>query len=300
MDYEKFKSSYAYCVKKMFRCFLELCKPGIVIGNIISIMGSFLFASHSKIDFLLFFNTILGTSLVIASSCVFNNLIDVDIDKKMNRTKNRVLAKNVIMPLSVLYFGVVIGLLGVIILGVFVNFTSMCLSIFGFFVYVVLYTLYYKRKSTCSTFIGSFSGSIPSVIGYTAVTNSIDLFSIFLFLIFIFWQMSHFYSISVLWLNDYKKANIPVFSVINGIFLTKKHILYYVFGFTVSSALLTIFGYLSYKFLFLLFSINVYWLFLSYYNCKDKKNNIYTQKLFYYSIFVIVCFNFFMSIDHIF
>ncbi|QCI22299.1 heme o synthase [Buchnera aphidicola] len=285
----------------MFKYYLEIIKPGIIVGNITLIIGSFLFASsHFYFCFFLFLYTILGTSLVIASACVFNNLIDSDIDQKMQRTSNRVLSRKILSFRLVFIFGIFLGILGLLILGLLVNFLSMILSIFGFFVYIFLYTILCKRKSIYSTFIGSFSGSVPSMIGYTAVTNTIDIFSILLFFIFIFWQMAHFYAISIVRIEDYKAANIPVFSLIKGILITKKHIFYYIFGFTCLTLLLTFLDYTSFVFLLCSCIINFYWLFLSFFNLKKKNHKKNSMQLFYYSIFVVIMFNVFISIDFLF
>ncbi len=284
----------------ILKYYLEIIKPGIIIGNVVLIIGSFLFASrHVYFDFFLFFYTILGMSLVISSSCILNNIIDIDIDQQMKRTKNRVLPKKLISPRSALIFSIFLGVLGLAILGFLVNFLVMILSIFGFFIYVVLYTLLYKRYSIYSTLIGSFSGSMPSMIGYVAVTNSIDICSILLFIIFIFWQMAHFYAITIFRIKDYKKAKIPVFSVVKSISIAKKHIFYYIISFIICSSLLTFLDYLSYYFLFLSSIIHFYWLFLSYRSIKENDNND-TYQLFYCSIIVVMAFNSLMSIDFLF
>ncbi|QCI21179.1 protoheme IX farnesyltransferase [Buchnera aphidicola (Hyperomyzus lactucae)] len=285
----------------MFKNYLEIIKPGIILGNIILIMGSFFLASRNTcFDFFLFFYTILGTSFVIASACVFNNLIDHDIDKKMNRTNKRVLSRKLISFLSASIFAIILGILGVFILGFLVNFLSMIFSILGFFIYIFLYTLLYKRRSIYSTFIGSFSGSMPSMIGYTAVSNYIDVCSILLYIIFIFWQMSHFYAISIVRIKDYQKAKIPIFPLVKSIAVAKKHIFYYIIGFIIFSSLLTVLGFLSYNFLFLSSIINFYWLFLAYSNIKKNNDKRNASRLFYYSIIVVVFLNFLMSIDFLF
>ncbi|MBZ2279521.1 protoheme IX farnesyltransferase, partial [Buchnera aphidicola] len=160
----------------------------------------------------LLFYTILGTTFIIASACTFNNLIDYPIDMKMQRTNKRVLVLKKISLNKAFIFGLFLGLLGLTILGVLVNILSMFLSIVGFLIYVYLYTYIYKRRSIYSTLIGSFSGSMPSSIGYTAVSNNLDLCCLLLYITIIFWQMSHFYSISIFRIKDYKNANIPVFS----------------------------------------------------------------------------------------
>ncbi|AAM67995.1 heme o synthase [Buchnera aphidicola] len=284
----------------MLKDYLEITKPRIIIGNIILIIGSFLFSSFPFFNVFLFFFTILGTSLVIASSCIFNNLIDIDIDTKMNRTKNRVLVKNLISPTSASIFASFIGIVGFFILGLFVNILSMFLSFIGFVIYVFFYTFFLKRKSMYSTFIGSFSGSIPSVIGHTAISNSIDLFCFLLFIIFIFWQMSHFYAIAILYINDYRKANLPFFPVVKGILKTKKHIFYYITCFIIASSMLTFLGYLSYIFLLFFSFFSFYWLYISYLSIREKDDRKFSSKLFYYSIAVVILFNFLISIDFIF
>ncbi|WP_343154139.1 heme o synthase [Buchnera aphidicola] len=280
----------------MLRYYLEIIKPRIILGNVILTIGSFLFSSRFSFNFFLFISTILGTSLVIAASCVFNNLIDIKIDCKMCRTQNRVLVKKLIKPISGYIFGIIIGILGICILGFLVNFLSMFLALIGFIIYVFIYT-FLKRTSIYSTFFGSFSGSIPSVIGFSAVNNNISSFCIILFITLIFWQMSHFYAISIVYLKDYKNANLSVFSVVKGVLKTKKHIFYYIICFTLSSFLLTFLGYLGYFFLFFISILNFYWLYISYLNIKEKDNFKLSKKLFYLSIIIIVFFNILISID---
>ncbi len=84
----------------MFKQYLQVTKPGIIFGNLISVIGGFLLASKGSIDYPLFIYTLVGVSLVVASGCVFNNYIDRDIDRKMERTKNRVLVKGLSLLLS--------------------------------------------------------------------------------------------------------------------------------------------------------------------------------------------------------
>lgn len=276
--------------------YLEIIKPRIILGNIILIIGSFLFSSRFYFDVFLFIFTVLGVSLVIASSCIFNNIIDVEIDAKMNRTKNRVLVKKLLKPIPVYIFGIIIGGFGFFILGFLVNLLSMFLSIIGFIIYVFIYT-FLKRTSIYSTFIGSFSGSIPSLIGCSAVNNTISIASICLFIIFMFWQMSHFYAISIMYVEDYKNANLPVFPVVKGILKTKKHIFYYIICFSLSSFILTFLTYLGYIFIFLISILNLYWLYISYINIKEKNHFKFSSRIFYLSIIIVIFFNILISIN---
>ncbi|WP_367672999.1 heme o synthase [Buchnera aphidicola] len=284
----------------MLNYYIEIIKPGIIFGNMVLMTGSFLYSSRTYFHLYLFLYTVIGLSCVIASACVFNNIIDSDIDRKMTRTHKRVLVKKYLKLGQVLFFGVIIGLFGLLILGYFVNFLSMLLAIFGFIVYVFFYTYLTKRISIYSTLIGSVSGSIPSVIGYTAVVNTIDFFSFLLFINFIFWQMSHFYSISIFRISDYKNANIPIFPVVKGVLLAKQHIIYYIISYIISNILLSLIGYVSYYFLFLSLFINLIWLYLAYVNFKRSDEKKYSIQLFYFSLIVVIWCNFLMSIDYIF
>ncbi len=205
----------------MIKQYLQVTKPGIIFGNLISVIGGFLLASKGDIDYPLFLSTLLGVSLVVASGCVFNNYIDRDIDKIMERTKNRVLVKGLIDPKVSLIYASVLGIAGMLLLYVAANALAMMLAVIGFVIYVGVYSLYMKRKSVYGTLIGSLSGAAPPVIGYCAVTGQFDTGALILLLIFSLWQMPHSYAIAIFRFKDYQAANIPVLPVIKGISVTK-------------------------------------------------------------------------------
>ena len=100
----------------MFKQYLQVTKPGIIFGNLISVIGGFLLASKGRIDYPLFIYTLVGVSLVVASGCVFNNYIDRDIDRKMERTKNRVVVKGLISPAVSLVYATLLGIAGFMLL----------------------------------------------------------------------------------------------------------------------------------------------------------------------------------------
>lgn len=175
----------------MMKQYLQVTKPGIIFGNLISVIGGFLLASKGSLDVPLFIATMVGVSLVVASGCVFNNYIDRDIDKVMERTKNRVLVKGLIAPKVTLTYATLLGLAGVALLYVAANPLAALLAVIGFIVYVGVYSLYMKRHSVYGTLIGSLSGAAPPVIGYCAVSNEFDAGALILLAIFSLWQMPH-------------------------------------------------------------------------------------------------------------
>ena len=208
----------------MFKQYLQVTKPGIIFGNLISVIGGFLLASKGHIDYPLFVWTLLGVSLVVASGCVFNNYIDRDIDRKMERTKNRVLVKGLISPEASLVYATLLGIAGFMLLWFGANPLACWLGVMGFVVYVGVYSLYMKRHSVYGTLIGSLSGAAPPVIGYCAVTGDFDSGAAILLAIFSLWQMPHSYAIAIFRFKDYQAANIPVLPVVKGISVAKNHI----------------------------------------------------------------------------
>ncbi len=225
----------------MIKDYIQLMKPGIIIGNLITSMGGFLLASKGHFEYK-FFWMILGLSLIIGSGCVFNNYHDRKIDEKMNRTKNRALVKKTISPIQALIFGTFLLIISIVILGLKTNFLTLVTALIGFIVYVLIYSPL-KIRSVHGTLIGSVAGAIPPVVGYVAYSGRYDLGAFLLFLIITFWQMPHFYAISIYRLNEYGEAKVPVLPRVKGLMATKKQIFLYTFLFLIAVILLSITGY---------------------------------------------------------
>ncbi|CDG89864.1 heme o synthase [Xenorhabdus bovienii] len=281
----------------MIKQYLQVTKPGIIFGNLISVVGGFLLASKGVIDYPLFFATMLGVSLVVASGCVFNNYIDRDIDRIMERTKNRVLVKGLIDPKISLIYASVLGIAGIVLLYVAANALAMQLALIGFVIYVGVYSLYMKRKSVYGTLVGSLSGAAPPVIGYCAVTGQFDTGALILLLIFSLWQMPHSYAIAIFRFKDYQAANIPVLPVIKGISVAKNHITLYILAFMVATLMLTISGYAGYKYLIVAAAVSIWWLGMALSGYKTANDRIWARKLFMFSIVAIMSLSVMMSVD---
>ena len=180
------------------RDYYTILKPGILYGNVITIIAGFILASNGRVlDWRLLLVTVLGLSFVMAGGCVFNNYHDRGIDALMERTKSRVLVRKAISIRSAIMYGAVLSLLGFTLLAFYTNKVTVMVALFGFFVYAVLYTLWLKRTSVHSTFVGALSGAVPPVIGYVAVRGEIDLVATVLFLILVTWQIPHAFAIAL-------------------------------------------------------------------------------------------------------
>ncbi|EMJ6794696.1 protoheme IX farnesyltransferase [Morganella morganii] len=281
----------------MMKQYLQVTKPGIIFGNLISVVGGFLLASKGDIDYPLFIATLLGVSLVVASGCVFNNYIDRDIDSVMERTKNRPLVRGLIDPKISLVYASVLGIAGMVLLLVAANVVAMLIAVVGFVVYVGVYSLCMKRKSVYGTLVGSLSGAAPPVIGYCAVTGQFDTGALILLLIFSLWQMPHSYAIAIFRFKDYQAANIPVLPVIKGISVAKNHIILYIIAFMFATLMLAISGYAGYKYLIVAAAVSVWWLGMALSGYKTTNDRVWARKLFVFSIVAITSLSVMMSVD---
>ncbi|EPJ80790.1 MAG TPA: heme o synthase [Pseudomonas sp.] len=277
--------------------FIQITKPGIIFGNVLSVAGGFFLASKGQIDFGLFLAAVIGTSLVVASGCVFNNCIDRDIDVKMERTKNRVLVQGLVSLKLALLYATILGVVGVGLLYTKANPLAALFAVIGFVIYVGFYSLYLKRKSVHGTLVGSLSGAMPPVIGYVAVSNSFDFAALTLLVMFSLWQMPHSYAIAIFRFNDYLAAKIPVLPVERGILVAKRHILMYILAFLVATLMLTVGGYAGLNYMAVAAAMGMYWLYMAWKGYKAVDDIVWARKLFVFSIFTISALSVMMSLD---
>ncbi|OCR22787.1 protoheme IX farnesyltransferase [Pseudomonas syringae] len=277
--------------------FIQITKPGIIFGNVLSVAGGFFLASKGQIDFGLFLAAVIGTSLVVASGCVFNNCIDRDIDVKMERTKNRVLVQGLVSLKLALLYATILGVVGVGLLYTKANPLAAVFAVIGFVIYVGFYSLYLKRKSVHGTLVGSLSGAMPPVIGYVAVSNSFDFAALTLLVMFSLWQMPHSYAIAIFRFNDYLAAKIPVLPVERGILVAKRHILMYILAFLVATLMLTVGGYAGLNYMAVAAAMGMYWLYMAWKGYKAVDDIVWARKLFVFSIFTISALSVMMSLD---
>jgi protoheme IX farnesyltransferase len=268
-----------------------LTKPGIIFGNLITFTAGFLLASKGHIHFQLFFATLAGLALIMASACVFNNYIDRHIDKKMKRTQNRALVTGIISGHNAIVFAIILGIIGNLILLVYTNLLTVGVAAIGFLVYVILYSLW-KRHTIYGTAIGSIAGAIPPVVGYCAVSNHFDIGAWILFTMLVLWQMPHFFSIAIYHLDDYRAAEIPTLPIKKGTLRTKIHMVLYILGFILAGMMLTFFHYTGYLYLLVTLSLGLMWLGSCMKGFTSDNDQLWGQQMFRLSLILItaVCF----------
>ncbi|MEK3884468.1 heme o synthase [Paenibacillus sp. PL2-23] len=200
----------------------ETIKIGIVKSNLIAMIAGLSMAMYvHQIAFLDKIGNmalaLIGSTFVIGAAGIFNNLYDRDIDRLMNRTKNRPTVSGIIDVWSGLLLGGWIALGGLVALYIASPLAAL-MGFLGLFLYVVPYTMWTKRRTVYNTEVGSLSGAMPPLIGWAAISP--DIYhpgSIALFVLMVIWQMPHFYAIAIRRMEEYRAAGIPMLPVVKGI-----------------------------------------------------------------------------------
>ena len=200
--------------KQILSAYLELTKPRITILVLATASLGFLAADPGISSWTLLLFTILGTSCAAGGSSVLNHFLERNIDRLMERTKNRPLPAGVIKPANALSFGVCLVLLGVFILLLKTNLLTAFLALLSTFLYVVIYTPM-KRLTWLNTSLGAIPGALPPVGGWTAATGELGWGAGVLFLILFAWQHPHFYAIAWIFRDDYRRAGFKMLPVLD-------------------------------------------------------------------------------------
>lgn len=275
----------------MLHTYYHLAKPGIIYGNLFSLIAGFFLASRGQLDPLLLAATTLGTALIIGSACVYNNVIDRDIDAKMDRTKKRALVDGTVSVRAALLYASILGVLGTITLVLFANVLATSVALFGLFAYVFLYSLWAKRGTHYSTLVGSISGATPPVIGYTAVSGQLDITALLLFLILTAWQMPHFYAIAIHRADEYAAAGIPTVPHSFGIRRTKMAIVLYIMAFAFLLMFLESAASIGTLFRIIMILASVSWLFIALRGFQAADDKVWAKRLFSFSLIVLTTFS---------
>ena len=275
-------------MKATLRAYYQLTKPGVLYGNVLTAVAGFLLAAAGRIDWLLLLATTIGITLVVAAACVINNYLDQDIDKIMERTKNRPSVSGVIPGKAMVAYGVTLLVLGVVALYTWTNLLVVIIGLLGFITYVWLYGALSKRRSIHGTLVGSISGAMPIAGGYAAVSGQVDAGLIIVFLILFFWQFPEFYSIAIYRRKEYAAAHVPVMSVVKGVRSTTIQIFVYTVLYVISTLLLTVFGYTGIVYLVVMAVAGGYWIGLAAQGLSANKPEVWARQMFRVSMYTIL------------
>lgn len=265
--------------------FLALIKIGIVNSNLITVFTglwlAFQFSDRhflNELDILVY--TIVGSALIIAGSAAMNNYIDTDIDPLMESKKSRPTVTGRFKPSAVLALAISFIVIGELFL-FSASVSAGLFGIAGVLAYVVLYSMWSKRRHVSNTIVGSISGAIPPLIGWAAVEPTLGMGAWALFLIMFIWQPPHFYALAMKRTEEYRAANIPMLPVVKGFHRTKKSMLAWVVMLFPLPFLLMELGT---GFIILATLLNIGWLVLAIRGFKVTDDLKWAKTMFIYSL----------------
>ena len=276
-------------ISNSIKNYYHLTKPGIVYANTLSAIAGYLYASSFHILISKFIGLVLGTALLIASACVYNNYLDIPIDRLMARTEKRELPTEKISTKSAKIFLYILLALSIVLLAVFTNILTLVIGLISYFLYVFVYG-YFKRYSKWGTLVGTLPGSASIIAGYVSYKNQLDLLVLFLLLVMASWQMAHFYAIAIYRLNDYKKSKLPIWPVLFGVSNTIKWIFFYMVMFMFFSIGMGIFTNAGFTFAGTMLAISYVWIYISVRDVSKMAETVWAKKVFKNSLIVNVLF----------
>ena len=187
--------------------------------------------------------TCLGGSLSAGGAGAVNHWYDRDIDAQMTRTATRPVPAGRVSPAAALWFGIALGVLSFVQLSLTVNVLSASLALTGFLGYVFVYTMWLKRSTPQNIVIGGAAGAVPPLVGWAAVTGSLDPTALYLFAIVFYWTPPHFWALSLLMKDEYARVGVPMMPVVHGEVETRRQIVLYTCLLVVLTLLPVVFGF---------------------------------------------------------
>lgn len=262
--------------------YIRLTKPGVMSLAVFTHIIGIIIAPHNS-SIITIIVSIISVIFGAASCASLNMWYDRDIDSVMTRTRNRPIVVGSISANSALEFGVMTGFLSIFLMAVCVNYLSALILLLSILSYIILYTVILKRSTPQNIVIGGISGALPPLIGWTSVTNSINVVPVLLVCIIFFWTPVHFWALALYRDADYIKAKIPMMPSVYGHIYTKKQMFIYAILTGLSGWLLCF--YLEYSVVYICISnILSFKLIYDSYKLLGSQNLSDARSLFKYSI----------------
>src|SRR4051794_21015419 len=211
--------------RSLARDLIALTKPRIISLLLVTTIAP-LFVAGSP-SWSLVAAVFVGGYLMAGGANAVNMYMDRDIDDRMSRTRLRPIPSGRMQPREVLAFGILLSTTATWLLAQWANVLTAALALAGFYFYVFIYTRWLKRTTPQNIVIGGAAGAFPPLVGWAAVTNRIDLFAVYLFLIVFYWTPPHFWALALLKQKDYGRAGVPMAPLVWGERETKRQMLWY-------------------------------------------------------------------------
>ena len=212
-------------VRALVRDFVALTKPRIISLLLVTTIAPMFVAGRPGWELVVV--VFIGGYLMAGGANAVNMYLDSDIDDRMARTRLRPIPAGRMQPREVLAFGLLLATTATFLLARFANVLTAALALGGFYSYVFLYTRWLKRSTPQNIVIGGAAGAFPPLVGWAAVTGSLDLMAIYLFLIVFYWTPPHFGALALNKQRDYGRAGVPMAPLVWGETETKRQMLWY-------------------------------------------------------------------------
>ena len=280
-------------IQQYIKDYTTLTKPKVNLLLVITALSAIFLASENLPSIQVLIAVIVGGTFASGGAGAINHSIDKDIDNTMKRTSKRPVAGERISKLNALIFGILLNIASFTILSVLTNVLAAVMAICGTLFYVIIYSIWLKKKTFHNIVIGGAAGCFPPLVGWSAVTGDLSLSAWYLFAIIFFWTPPHFWALAMLMKDDYSKAKIPMLPSVVGIEATFKPMTLH----TVTLILLTLVmtfvnNKLGYIYFLSCTVIGIYYLYLTYklYKDYDRENNlkIYKFSLLYLMLFSVI------------
>ncbi len=280
--------------------YYALTKPKVVALLVVTALVGMFLATPGMVPWQpLMFGT-LGITFASASAAVFNQVIDRHIDDQMLRTQKRPLPQGRITPASAIIFGITLGLVGLGVLFLLVNPLTAWLTFFALIGYAIIYTIYLKRATPQNIVIGGASGAAPPVLGWAAVTGTVEPHALLLFLIIFVWTPPHFWALAIHRKEEYAKVGMPMLPVTHGIAFTRLQILLYTILLSAVTILPFLTGMSGLLYLLVAVILNSIFLYYATLLLRQPENTSLPMKTFGYSIWYLLILFAGLLLDHYF
>jgi protoheme IX farnesyltransferase len=231
------------------RDLVSLTKPAIMSLLLLTALGGMFLAARGVPPFGILAATLIGGAAASGGASSLNHYFDRDIDERMRRTRHRPLPAHRVSTRVAVVWGMALNVIAFIVLALFANMLAAALALAGTVFYILVYTVWLKRTTTQNIVIGGAAGAIPPLVGWAAITGSLDLAAWLLFAIVFFWTPAHFWALALLIRDDYERAGVPMLPVVRGDEATAWNILAYAASLLPLTLLLFIIGGLGYLYL---------------------------------------------------
>ncbi|MEL7085930.1 MAG: heme o synthase [Cyanobacteria bacterium P01_A01_bin.3] len=279
--------------------YYQLTKPRIIVLLLITTAGGMWVAAKGQpFDPWLMVVTLLGGALASGAANTINCWYDRDIDFDMERTRHRPLPSGRVSPRDALLFACVLAIASFTLLAAYANLLAALLAMSGIAVYVAIYTVWLKRTSTQNIVIGGAAGAIPPLVGWAAVTGSLDWGAWVLFAVVLLWTPPHFWALALMMRDEYALVKVPMMPVVVGDKATVQQMMIYTL-LTVPATFLLVFPLhqLGWVYAACAFVLGELFIRKNWYLLRDPENRELARSLFKYSLYYLMVLCFAMGVD---